>query len=449
MGLTRPRAYQILDQAVKSECRAVATSTVTLSGGAPATVDGVALAVSDRVLVNGQSTSSQNGIYVVNSVGTGSNGTWSRANDANQTAQITSGMLVMVSEGTTYANTEWYLSTKAPITLGTTGLTFAQFSGGGGSSYGNANVATYLTSYSGNLSAGNVLSNVFNSTGSGNITLNSASGIINASDNVGGFNIPIGNTLQRPSSVANGMIRYNSDNGGFIEGYLGTGWVSIISSGTFLASNLLLYYDFGNSSCYSGSGSTVGDLSGNGNAGALQNSPTYSASNGGIFNFSASNQYITTNFKVPAAPRSHGYWVKFNAISSIPNGYVLMGTQESGAYTYIGITNGGEIYWYLGQNTGGQTSGFAVTAGVWYHLFETISASGAMNIYKNGVAVLTTTGSVGSAATSNFGVGALGGGGYPLGSIGGSLGKVTVYNIELSSSQVLSNFNADKSRYGY
>jgi hypothetical protein len=71
-----------------------------------------------------------------------------------------------------------------------------------------------------------------------------------------------------------------------------------------------------------------------------------------------------------------------------------------------------------------------------------------MNVYKNGVAVVTTSGSAGNAAVSStFGVGALGGGGYPL--TNGSIGKVTVYNIELSPSQVLSNFNADKSRYGY
>jgi hypothetical protein len=261
--------------------------------------------------------------------------------------------------------------------------------------------------------------------------------------------LPMGTTAQRPASTSTGMIRYNSDNGA-IEGYVGTGWGIIISGGTFLASNLSLYYDFGNASCYSGSGSTVTDLSGNGHTGTLQNSPTYSASNGGIFNFSASNQYISTSYLLPAAPRSHGYWVKCNNFASFPSGLFIAGTQEGGAYTYLGVYGGagGEIYYYLGNNTGGNTTGYALTTGVWYHLFETISASGAMNVYKNGVAVVTTSGSAGgAAASSTFGVGALGGGGYPL--TNGSIGKVTVYNIELTASQVLSNFNADKSRYGY
>ena len=44
MGLTRPRAHQLQDIDYKQTARAITTSNVTLSGGAPATVDGVSLA---------------------------------------------------------------------------------------------------------------------------------------------------------------------------------------------------------------------------------------------------------------------------------------------------------------------------------------------------------------------------------------------------------------------
>ena len=53
-------------------------------------------------------------------------------------------------------------------------------------------------------------------------------------------------------------------------------------------------FDFGNPSSYGGSGTTVNDVSGNGNNGTLVASPTYSSSNGGILQLQqASKQYIT------------------------------------------------------------------------------------------------------------------------------------------------------------
>jgi hypothetical protein len=130
MGLTRIRAEQISNIDYKQAVRVVSTTNVTLSGGAPVVVDGVTLTQGNRVLVTGQSTASQNGIYVVQTLGTGEDGTWIRATDANQTGEIEPGMVVMVTEGTTYADTPWKLITNGAIVIGTTALTFQQFSSG-------------------------------------------------------------------------------------------------------------------------------------------------------------------------------------------------------------------------------------------------------------------------------------------------------------------------------
>ncbi len=86
MRSTRPRAHQILDIDYKQAVRVAAVSNATLSGGAPATVDNVSLSASDQVLVTEQSTASQNGIYYVQTLGNGSNGTWLRGLDACATA---------------------------------------------------------------------------------------------------------------------------------------------------------------------------------------------------------------------------------------------------------------------------------------------------------------------------------------------------------------------------
>ena len=126
MALTKPRAYQIYDIDYKQAVRVVSTSNYTLSGGAPNSVDGVNLSLNDRVLVTGQSSKAQNGIYYVTTLGTGSNGTWSRSVDADATGEVLAGMIVMVTEGSQYADTQWKLLTNDPIVIGTTELTFAQ-----------------------------------------------------------------------------------------------------------------------------------------------------------------------------------------------------------------------------------------------------------------------------------------------------------------------------------
>ena len=129
MGLTRLRAEQISDIDYKQAVRVITVANVTLAGGAPTPVDGVNLSAGDRVLVTGQSTGSQNGLYQVETVGSGNNGTWVRTTDGNTTGEIEAGMIVMVTEGTIYADTQWKLTTDNPIVIGTTALTFEQNTG--------------------------------------------------------------------------------------------------------------------------------------------------------------------------------------------------------------------------------------------------------------------------------------------------------------------------------
>ena len=109
---------------LKESCRVATTANITLSG--TQTIDGVAVVANDRVLVKNQTTGSQNGIYVVAA------GAWARATDCDANAEVTSGLHTFVTEGITNGNTGWQLTTDDPITVGTTALVFAQFTGGGG-----------------------------------------------------------------------------------------------------------------------------------------------------------------------------------------------------------------------------------------------------------------------------------------------------------------------------
>ena len=201
MGLTRIRAEQISDIDFKQAVRVVTTANVTLSGSAPNVVDGATLIANDRVLVAGQTTASDNGIYVVTVPGTGSNGTWTRSTDANATGEIEAGMILMVTDGIIYSDTQWVLITNNPIVVGTTALAFQQnitntgnvSAGSSGirvlansnvlvSVSGTANIATFAVDglyVTGNITSGN-LAVGNNVVITGNLTVNGTTTTINS-----------------------------------------------------------------------------------------------------------------------------------------------------------------------------------------------------------------------------------------------------------------------------
>jgi len=110
-------------------------ATLTNSGTQIALViDGVTVSVNDRVLVYQQTTQTQNGIYVVTDVGSGStNWVLTRASDAdtyviNSASGLSEGSTVFVQQGTTGAGETYTCNTTGTITFGTTNITFAQIS---------------------------------------------------------------------------------------------------------------------------------------------------------------------------------------------------------------------------------------------------------------------------------------------------------------------------------
>ena len=116
---------QALD--IKDSVKVASTADITVASALinNSTVDGVTVATGDRVLLKNQTDASQNGIYVV--VGSGAA---SRSDDANSNADVTSGLFVFVEQGTANGDNGYVLTTNS-VNLGTTDLTFTQFSGAG------------------------------------------------------------------------------------------------------------------------------------------------------------------------------------------------------------------------------------------------------------------------------------------------------------------------------
>jgi hypothetical protein len=122
-------ARQGLD--VKASVRVATTAAINLTTDLEAgdVIDGVTLVAGDRVLVKNQSTASENGIYVA--VASGAASRSSDANGTPDTGELTSGTFTFVEAGTVNFDSGFVISTDGTITVGTTGITWTQFSGAG------------------------------------------------------------------------------------------------------------------------------------------------------------------------------------------------------------------------------------------------------------------------------------------------------------------------------
>lgn len=112
---------------VKGSVVAGTTANITLSG--TQSIDGVSVIAGDRVLVKNQTAPANNGIYVAAA------GAWARSADANTWAELV-GAYTFIEGGTAQADTGWVCTIDAGGTLGTTAITWSQFSGAGSYSAG-------------------------------------------------------------------------------------------------------------------------------------------------------------------------------------------------------------------------------------------------------------------------------------------------------------------------
>lgn len=128
------------DLAIKAPARAATTgSNITLSG--LFTLDGIALAAGDRVLVKDQTDATTNGLY------NAATGPWTRTIDGANNSQWTTGTLVSVYAGMANTGNIYELTTAAPVVLGTSSLTFALLAAT--FAFGNPTASVGLTAVNG------------------------------------------------------------------------------------------------------------------------------------------------------------------------------------------------------------------------------------------------------------------------------------------------------------
>jgi hypothetical protein len=204
---------------VKDSVRVATTANITIATALnnADTLDGVTLATNDRILVKNQTTGSENGIYVVAA-------SPARATDFDASAEVSGGAFTFVEEGTVNADSGWVVTTNGAITVGSTALSFAQFSGAG-----------QITAGTGLTKSGNTINAV------GSTTIFAAADALEVNSNTTQYNVLLSGGTAGVASTF-GQLPLN-------EGGAVTGILAVANGGTgvnTIAANLLMTGDGSN-----------------------------------------------------------------------------------------------------------------------------------------------------------------------------------------------------------
>jgi hypothetical protein len=213
-----------------------------------------------------------------------------------------------------------------------------------------------------------------------------------------------------------------------------------------VTNGLVLALDASDKNSYPGTGTTWRDMSGNNITGSLINSPTFNTSNGGNFGFIADDYVVMEeNSALNTQTPSVEVWIKTNATNQ--NGFWFeKGTVNS---QYSLFQEDVRIVWRQSDRSQSTTTATYLNTTDWAQVVGTYT-SGDRRTYINGILRTsdTQTGAV-STNTNGMSIGVYGGFNGGRGYFyNGNIAIVRVYNRVLSASEVLQNYNAQKSRFG-
>lgn len=286
-------------------------------------------------------------------------------------------------------------------------------------------------------------------------------------NNNGYLKLPDGSTTERVGAGETfGMLRYNSDfdilevkSEGF---HNNSRWLSIDKTEVepVVLNNLILYLDMSSTLVHSDAGGSpnLGQLytmsyygySFDNFAVGTQAVP-YDSEVDGCFNFDGNGQLMTAAHNAWQNPSALtiSAWVKPTALSNLASQSMnIIGKGANFGYR-LRIQTDGKINWFDRGNTNVvSTSTPVITAGNWYFITATASPSG-LKIYLNGSLLISnTTAFAGNTDTTPLTIGAADSTNAFSESFYGKMGLILFYNKELSSSDILKNYNSTKGRFG-
>jgi hypothetical protein len=219
------------------------------------------------------------------------------------------------------------------------------------------------------------------------------------------------------------------------------------------------YYDATNPNSYRGGSATITDLSGKGRHGTMQGytSGSWNATNGGVFNFNGTNQYITTGW-TPSNTMS--FQLAFRSLEAYSQNwnrglistFAFGGTPQTDYMGfYIGTQpinqQGANLHYYYDRNDSGDigtTNSTFNSTTTWYVLTVVSNAAdnagaGSIKFYLNGSSTPLTTRTGKTTHAGNIWVGRSR---YDTDFWLGYIANVIVYNRVLSTQEIAANYNA-------
>ena len=224
-----------------------------------------------------------------------------------------------------------------------------------------------------------------------------------------------------------------------------------------VTTNLVLYFDPSNPSSYPGTGTTINDLSGNGLNGSMSGITFTSP----YFTYNGTSSQVRVADNALLEPGSGNWTMEVWVNQAVLGNDVVLGKFDNGGLTidvsYSIRTTNTTYYAQLGSGSGTGSSlfvnstNYVGTIGTWYQIVYVFTnvASNTLETFVNGVSI----GSVGHNLSSILNtvnplyIGSYNGGEF-VQWFDGKIGITRLYNASLTSTQVLQNFNADKSKYG-
>jgi hypothetical protein len=220
---------------------------------------------------------------------------------------------------------------------------------------------------------------------------------------------------------------------------------------------LVLYYDPSSTSSYPGTGTTITDLSGNSRNGTMSNI-TYTSP---YFTYNGSSSQISVADNALLEPGSGDWTVEVWVNQAVAGNDVVLGKFNNGGLSanvgYSIRTTSSTFYAQYGSGAGSgatliqNSTNYTVSLNTWYqivYVFTNVAAN-TFQTFANGSSI----GSVGHSLASilntstNLYIGSYNGGEYPQ-YFDGKIGITRLYNRALTASEVLNNYNVDKSKYG-
>jgi hypothetical protein len=209
------------------------------------------------------------------------------------------------------------------------------------------------------------------------------------------------------------------------------------------SASLIRSYDVSNMLSYPGSGTTLADVSGNAVDGTLVNGVGYNNSNGGSLVFDGNDDYVSFSSGFSSTDNlTYEAWVNPSSLG----GWGVVLNHDSWNTGYIHFQFAGDLLQFALNGESDKYSTYSFNTNTWYQVAAVYSKSAkTISFYVNGS--LTNTENYSNPPTitnTNLKMGAWDGGRF----FSGKIGLVRIYNSALSASDIQTNFNGSKTRFG-